>query len=248
MEYVEREDPMISEGTLKHFYPDSSRNCAVAFYDWVRNSIDKDQILLNLGAGPPAARGPVRVLRGEVARVVGADIDPQVLHNPDVDEAHLIGSDGVLPFEDESFDVVLSDWVLEHVAEPHQFLSQVHRVLKEGGDFFFRTPNAHHYVALIARLSPDWFHKLVANRARGYPPGEHEPWPTYYRMNTRRVIRQQGREAGFKQIQLKMWEYEPGYMVFHWMPFLVGVAYERTVNRYEYLSDLRASILGRLVK
>jgi len=33
-------------------------------------------VLLNLGAGPPAERGSIRVLKGEVARVVGADIDP----------------------------------------------------------------------------------------------------------------------------------------------------------------------------
>lgn len=68
-------------------------------------------MLLNLGAGPPADRGSIRVFKGEVARVVGADIDPEVMDNPELDEAHVINSDNTLPFEDNTFDAVLSDWV-----------------------------------------------------------------------------------------------------------------------------------------
>ena len=45
-----------------------------------------------------------------------------------------------------------------------------------------------------------------------------------------------------------MWEYEPRYLVFHALPFLVGVAYERAVNAHRIFEDLRASILGRMVK
>ncbi|PIF31374.1 ubiquinone/menaquinone biosynthesis C-methylase UbiE [Flavobacterium sp. 9] len=46
----------------------------------------------------------------------------------------------VMPFEDASFDVVFSTEVLEHVPNPDQYLTEVKRVLKPGGMFFFTVP------------------------------------------------------------------------------------------------------------
>lgn len=241
-------ETMVSKTVFRRFYPDDSRNGEVAFYGWVRQFTTPRTILLNLGAGPPAAREPIRILKGEVARVVGADIDPEVIRNPELDEAHVIEEDGVLPFPADTFDIVLSDWVLEHVKAPAQFLKEVWRVLRKGGSFFFRTPNKHHYVALIARMTPEWFHHRVANWARGFPPGEHDPWPTYYRFNSRRVINEVGQRVGFDRIEVKMWETEPHYLVFHTIPFVMGVGYERMVNSVQVLSGLRGNIHCRMIK
>ncbi len=244
---------MISERSLQRFYPEatfarSGLLAATAFYGWVREIARADMIVLNLGAGGPAPRDPIRVLRGEVARVVGVDVDPEVMKNPEVDEAHIITPGGTLPFDDASFDLVLSDWVVEHIEDPGQFLGEVHRVLRPGGSFFFRTPNKHHYVGMIAASTPHWFHELVANRARGLGAGEHEPWPTYYRLNTRHEVESAGSRAGFRSVEVRIWEGPPDYMVFNTAAFLLGVAYERIVNRIEALESFRAYILARLVK
>ena len=45
-----------------------------------------------------------------------------------------------MPFEDASFDVVISTEVLEHVSDPDAYLMEVKRVLKPGGMFFFTVP------------------------------------------------------------------------------------------------------------
>jgi hypothetical protein len=45
-----------------------------------------------------------------------------------------------------------------------------------------------------------------------------------------------------------MIEGEPMYLRFNIVPFLFGVAYERTVNKFDSLSFLRVNILGRLEK
>jgi ubiquinone/menaquinone biosynthesis C-methylase UbiE len=235
---------MISDSLFRRFYPDQSRDGAVAFCSWVRESTSPETILLNLGAGPPADRG-VRNLHGEVAKVVGADPDPEVLNNRDVDEAYVISTDGPLPFEDNSFELVLSDWVVEHVVSPARFLAEVRRVLKPGGSFFLRTPSQRHYVALVARMTPHWCHELIAIWARGYPPGANDPWPTVYRLNSRRTIESGAYKAGFRTVEIRMWEYDPKYLLFHPIPFVLGAGYERIVNRYEVLSGLRPTYARR---
>ena len=49
--------------------------------------------------------------------------------------------DGGLPFDDETFDVVISHHVIEHVSNTDQFVSEIHRVLKTGGYAGITTPN-----------------------------------------------------------------------------------------------------------
>ena len=46
-----------------------------------------------------------------------------------------------LPFADNSFDMVFHQDVVEHVKKPYLFLSEQHRVLKEGGTLILGTPN-----------------------------------------------------------------------------------------------------------
>ena len=118
-------------------------------------------------------------------------------------------------------------------------------IVKQGDRYFINNDRGD---LIIAKLTPGWFHDLVANWARGYPPGEHEPWPTYYRLNSRRTVYAEGYKAGFKRIELRMWEPEPRYLVFHYLPFLVGVGYERIVNRYRMFEGIRAGIFGRMMK
>lgn len=237
---------MISDRLFHKFYGDQKRNGTRIFYSWIRQFIKPQTRLLNLGAGPPTEQ-EVRVFKGEVARVVGADIDPIVKENYELDEAVVI-VDGRLPLPAGEFDCVISDFVLEHVADPHQFLSEVKRVLAPGGSFFFRTPNIYHYVTMISMLTPHRFHELAANRLRGLSDEAHEPWETYYRMNSQRRLRSLAREAGFRIAELRAIEAEPSYLMFHPIPFYIGVAYERFVNSADLFSGLRVNILGRFEK
>ncbi len=170
-----------------------------------------------------------------------------MLQNPELDRAVLI-ENGRVPFPDAYFDLAYSDYVLEHVEEPRRFLAEVHRLLKPGGSYFFRTPNKFHYVTLISGLTPHWFHTKVANPVRGLGADAHEPWPAFYRMNTASRLRKLAAGAGFDQAELRMVECEPSYLQFHAILFLAGTAYERMVNATPLFGSLRANIFGRLEK
>jgi SAM-dependent methyltransferase len=237
---------VISIKMLKYWYPNEQKNGTLIFYNWIRQHTNSQQSVLNLGAGP-ASKNPLKMLRGEVARMVGADIDPIVVGNDELDEAHVV--DGKrLPFDENCFDIVFSDYVMEHVEFPEPFLKEVYRVLKPGGIFFFRTPNRYHYVSMIAQYTPHWFHELLANRARGLPGNAHEPYQTFHRLNTRKEIQMLANKAGFSQVALRFVECEPSYLMFSNFSFLVGVLYERVTNKFDCLAGIRANIFGRMVR
>ncbi len=55
------------------------------------------------------------------------------------------GSCSQLPFEDDSFDVVVSFETLEHLSEQKQMLEEFKRVLNKGGILIISTPDKKHY-------------------------------------------------------------------------------------------------------
>lgn len=93
--------------------------------------------VLDYGSGEGKHLHLVRSVR-PAAALTGVDVRrPHVV--PDF-EFHLITSQGPLPFGNDSFDVIVSCDVLEHVANLDQSLSEIHRVLRRGGSFIGFVP------------------------------------------------------------------------------------------------------------
>lgn len=211
------------------------------FTNLVRSYLRPEFLCLDLAAGS-SKEGPVN-FRGEVRNVVGIDCESYIRDNLSVDDGVIALAED-LPFRPGSFEMVVSDWALEHFAEPEAIASEIFRVLKPTGLFAFRTGNVWHYSYAIAAATPHWFHKLVADKVRGISPGEHAPHVTHYRMNTQKAVRECLGRVGFIKRKLVMMEPEPSYLMFSVPSFLVGLAYERIVNRVRALAGFRACILG----
>lgn len=69
---------------------------------------------------------------------IGLDIDSLANRNAGVADYFYDGSR--FPFEDESFNAVLCNQVLEHVFNPQEFLGEIHRILKPGGRILLTVP------------------------------------------------------------------------------------------------------------
>ena len=212
------------------------------FREVILKHASKDSLVLDLGAGS----GYVEQMnfRGRVGRVCGLDPGPSVLDNPHLDEAK-VGSGERIPWPEQTFDIVFADNVLEHLSAPEAVFKEVLRVLKPGGSFLAKTPNRFHYVTLIAQVAPTSFHKAF-NRLRGR--NEVHTFKTYYRANSRKAIARLAKGCGFELSELLHIEGRPEYLRFSVPSYYLGVAWERVVSRFEFLSTIRVLIVAVLQK
>lgn len=215
------------------------------FHDFIAARLPPTAEILELGAGP--ANATSAFLASRFAAVDGLDIDPDAASNPSLRKAYLFDG-GAWPLADRSYDGIVANYVFEHVADPHGMAAEAFRVLRPGGVFLFRAPNLWHYVTMISWLTPHWFHRLVANRLRKLPEDAHDPYPTYYRLNTRGAVRRIFGRAGFREDELIAIEKDPSYGMSHRVLFLTFMAYERVVNATSALSGFRSNLLGAFIK
>lgn len=74
-----------------------------------------------------------------------------------------------MPFEDESFDLVMANHVLEHVGDDRRAISEIRRVLKPGGHAILQTP----YSAALVSTWEDAGIQNPAARTQAYGQDDH---------------------------------------------------------------------------
>jgi len=133
------------------------------WHTWVLDHISApdDAHILEVGCGPAS------LWRGHLARIpptwniVLADLSEGMIKEAMAHVGHDRRFSGVcadiqaLPFEDDTFDVVVANHMLYHVPEVHAALRDVRRVLKPGGRFYAATNGPRH----LAQFH-EWAHRL----------------------------------------------------------------------------------------
>jgi SAM-dependent methyltransferase len=93
------------------------------------------ELLLDVGCGGGHFLGRLRQA-GHAGRLVGVDLEPALVRRASQDNDGVEFRQGnvlALPFEDETFDVVTVQFVLDHVSDRKRGLEEIRRVLKPGG-------------------------------------------------------------------------------------------------------------------
>jgi SAM-dependent methyltransferase len=210
------------------------------FDEAVRRHLATSSTALDAGAGR-GVRDPHRY-KDLVPHLVGVDRSPSIREN------HLVhhpirGDLDRLPFRDATFDVVFARFVVEHLGSPTRAFRECRRVTKTGGALVIHTPNRFHYVAVIARLTPERFHEWF-NARRGR--SELDTMPTRYRANDRKTLERLARASGYRVERMQLVEPRPTYLDFHPLAYLLGIGYARLVSASERLRDLRCDIVAEL--
>jgi len=182
-----------------------------------------------------------RQLSEEAEEIVGIDLG--IDFKPPEPNVHAVeGNLSQLPFPSDSFDLVMSRSVLEHLSEPLPVFQEIARVLKPDAPFVFLVPNFLDYVSLASWTVPNRLHGFLVETIQGRDP--RDTFPTFYRANTARALRQLCAQSGLHLEDVQLLSQYPAYLMFSPTLFKLGIAYDHLLRRHESLAIFRSWILG----
>jgi|SRR5271157_2441214 len=195
--------------------------------------------ILDAGCGEDAPF--TRKLRAD-AWVAGIDLCRQLPRDLPV----VCGDLAHLPFSDNSFSIVFSRSVFEHLADPDRVMEEICRILRPGGVCIILTPNRYDYSSIVAQLTPQWFHAWFVNLV--YGSHTYDTFPTLYRANTPAYFRQLAeRNKNWKIRKVFGLRHYPANLLFSRTLFRLGILYDWLIAQLG-LSALQPSLLVVLEK
>jgi SAM-dependent methyltransferase len=176
-------------------------------------------------------------LTAPVRHLVGLDLDLGALRANRACTYRLQGTVSALPFPRDSFDLVTSHMLFEHLPDPLTPLREIHGVLRPGGRLILLTPNLFDIVSLVAWVVPNRWHPALVSRLEGR--AAEDVYPTYFAFNRRRQIERLLDTAGFVEARVEYLDDPESYdhlPLIGWIEF----AWHRLARR---LPPLRGTLL-----
>lgn len=180
--------------------------------------------LLDIGCGHGQFLKPVY---DKTIHTYGVDPDQAALDKNTLIKNKVVGFVEKLPFENNFFDLVISEWVLEHLDNPKQAFSEIYRVLKPGGKVVFLTPNVWNYNVWIIRLIPNRLHSFFTKKL--YQRQEGDTYPVRYKINSLNKLTKTLTPIGFKKIKVIL-NGDPSYISFNKPLFVLACLIEKILN------------------
>ncbi len=135
----------------------------------------------------------VRLSEAFKTEVIGIDTNPSSFDPQAISRVELRQGDATrLDFPDRYFDLVYCFHTLEHIPEYARALSEMARVLTDGGGGFIGTPNRSRWIGYIGSETASWQDKIIWNL---------EDW--HYRLRGR-FRNEYGAHAGFNSSEVRM--------------------------------------------
>jgi SAM-dependent methyltransferase len=208
----------------------------------VERRLSRESVLLDAGCGRAAPT--LAKFQGKAKRLIGIDL---VAFAPFAGGIELRRCDlSATGLAECSVDLMYSQAVMEHIAEPGPVFSEIARVLKPGGAYIALTANKWDYASLIARLIPNRFHPWIVRRTEGRE--EQDVFPTVYRANTRRDIARYAARHGLELAEFRYLGQYPSYFMFNGALFFLATLYQKLIERVPHLHCLQGWIYFVLVK
>ena len=205
--------------------------------------------MLDVGANDGALCPRMHRVAQHAGLLAGVDPDTKMLErNPFISERYFSTLEDA-EIHSESFDVLYSFFVFEHVDDEERFIEAASRVLKPGGQLFFITPNGHHYFSIMASsFAKMGIQRRVLGMVKSKELIDSYHYPAVYRLNSPKDIEQVGRKYRFHEFEYRYCEqfnelstYFPGpTKVFPWLWEWIVKASGK--------EDLLVNLMGRMVK
>lgn len=206
------------------------------------------RVALHLGAG---GRDPRSLTSADLSKVALFSLDASqrsVARNPN--RLRLVAWGHQIPLGNDSVDLVFSEYLMEHVAEPEGTVREAYRILRPGGALVWMAPNLWCYSGLATRLTPLAIHQLATRLLQPVSPRRagHDVFKTYFRINSAPRIRRIIREAGFDEPEIRTSVGAPHYTQVLPVVHQLAVAWHLAMDRLEWLRAVRPVHLVRALK
>ncbi|MGL4813484.1 MAG: methyltransferase domain-containing protein [Beijerinckiaceae bacterium] len=178
------------------------------FVDWILADVPDGFRVLDIGANNGKFCPEVERIFARASHVCGIDPDGRKLaDNPYLHERYpTILEDA--PLAEESFDLMFSIYVAEHVENPEAFMNAAFRALKPGGSLYMLTPNARHYFAIISgALKKANLQDRVLKMVRPVEEVDDYHYPAFYRLNSPAKINAIAQHTGFSSTEYRYAEH-----------------------------------------
>ena len=176
------------------------------YEDLLKEHVSSETRWLDVGAGHQVLSSWRLAQENQLVKlsrlIVGFDCELEPLRKHRSIRLLCQGDLGSLPFEDNCFDLVTANMVVEHLRQPDVQFREVFRILKGGGCFIFHTPNSLSYSALLARAAPETVKRRLIRLLDGRT--QEDIFETYYKANSRSAIMKLAMTCGFQIRKLKM--------------------------------------------
>ncbi|MFH1175235.1 MAG: class I SAM-dependent methyltransferase [bacterium] len=208
---------------VKKYYPEF-KDVGYFFKKYLEKYINSDSEILDIGCGRQAFGAE---FYKKAKKRVGVDPDQEALNDNKLMDEKYCCDERNIPNSIGQFDVIIAQWVLEHMENPDKSFEEIERLAKPGGYFIFMTPNIYSPLILFSKICPIFLKK----RFRGkLGIKEEDTYPTCYRANSAAKINQILIRNNFEKVELK----KAGvltYFGFNKIALLKKIFFDRTVGR-----------------
>ena len=219
------------------------KNATLRYKELVYETVQPGMRILHAGCGWDKSN--VTRPYKERCHVVGIDLDPRV--ESKYHSEFYLASISMMPFADESFDIIVSEYVMEHVEELASAFREMARVLKPAGCLLLLTPNLYSYKTICSLLTPHKFH-IWTGRIRYGEGHEADMYPTVYRCNSPRSLVRTALASGFKETSLQFVTNGPTWVEKAPILFEGLHLFHLTIARWERARQLRCALILKAKK
>ncbi|RKZ31386.1 hypothetical protein DRQ36_02295 [bacterium] len=165
------------------------------YRDFVNKAVSPESVVLDLGCGD-GKYGAIREISVRPKILIGLDNDEGLIKENSYLAYRVLGDAHNLPFRQNSFDLIITREVFEHIENPDTVLFEAARVLKANGKMIIQTPNKLNPISFLSSIlslkTKARLKRLLTNESK--IEGNYK---TYYRCNTSRKLSHTLRRNGF---------------------------------------------------
>jgi SAM-dependent methyltransferase len=176
----------------------------------VKKYMKKNSVILDAGCGEGGVFSKSE-LNKKSKRKVLMGIDLGKSKNLYVDKKYF-GSLDKLPFKDNCFDIIVCEWVAEHLEYSESVFTEFSRVLKKGGHLVLFTPNVLNPLVFFSKIISSKLKDAILTRF--LHKREDDLFPVFLRCNSVRKIRKLAKKTNFNNEFTKTY-YNPEYFIFN---------------------------------